>query len=138
MLKRFLFAVAGLLLMAYGLKGPVLAVAGADAPGTVTGIKADHSTNKSGALTRNYEIRYQFAPAGSTVTEGVAYRSNVYDITTLPDTGSTVAVRYLQTLPFINLPSRDTQPDIVAFGATGFGLVLAVVGALGIGLQRGP
>lgn len=132
MLRRLFLILAGLLLILFGLRGPVLAVAGTDHTATVTAVK--RAANQK-VTDHNYTITYQFtAPGGQAVTGGFD-RRNVYDATTLPRTGSSVRIRYLKAWPSYSAPASESGFTLMGLGAAGLGVLVLILGLTGGGAK---
>ncbi|MBP7050515.1 MAG: hypothetical protein KBE65_05835 [Phycisphaerae bacterium] len=122
--SRLVLVGVGALLVFLGLRGVVVRVAGTLTQGAVTDVKQIVS-DTSDKMDHNYRISYRFAVNGKDYA-GNLDRKKVYNATTLPAVGSTIAVRYLPAAPFLN-GAAETNPLMgIALGA--LGLFLVIVG----------
>lgn len=104
-----LLTLVGVLLVIMGLRGPVLEVAGASAPGVITDVTQDTSSEDSDYT---YNISYSFRTSDGEQHNGITKRSNVLNAGTLPAPGSAINVRYLPSLPLVNAPSGEATLSI--------------------------
>jgi hypothetical protein len=126
-LGRLLLLVAGLLLLAFGLRSPALAVAGASASATVYGV--EEKITRADARTRaEYWVRYRFDASGQPAT-GSYTIGTVYDVRDLPSVGSTLRVKYFAAWPEYNYPEDLLALDLYGLVATGVGGVLLFAAA---------
>lgn len=121
---RLVLTLAGLLILALGLRGPILQFAGATAPGVVTRVTQDASDDGSGY---DFTIRYAFRTPDGVERSGSTMRSNVLVVTNLPATGSTLMVRYLPAWPPLNMPAGEATLSLASIALVAFGLVLTAV-----------
>lgn len=120
---KILLTFVGLLLMLMGVRGPVLQVAGSSAPGVITDVTRDTSSEDSDY---DYNISYSFRMPDGEQRNGMTRRSNVLNTGTLPRTGSAVTVRYLPSLPLLNAPSGEAKLSIgsIVMLVIGVGLIV--------------
>ena len=125
-MRRFVFFLVGLLLLVYGLEGPLLGVVGASSTAMVSAVSR---TGKSTA--RDYRVQFRFRSEDGKEHTGAFIRSGVYDTTALPKTGSTLALRYLRAAPGINLSAAEAGLNPGRLGAMAVGAAVIVLALLG-------
>ncbi len=115
----------GILLLAIGGVTLLVSIAGEQVMAEVTAVGLSNPSE------HEYKIEYRFVTRDGKVLVGTETRSNVLDITRLPDVGDTITVRYLPFLPFFSLPAGSQMGGVVALGLALLGVVLLVVGVRG-------
>ena len=98
--------------------------AGKSASATVTDVK-QVVNETSDKMDHNYRISYKFTVDGKKYTGSIS-RNKVFNASTLPSTGSQVAIKYVPAAPFINGDKNESPLTGLLLG--GLGLVLMVFG----------
>lgn len=122
---RFGMILIGLLLLLLGGITALVGFAGQRLPAEVTSVRLTDSSKYE------YTIEYRFVTPDGRVMVGKETRSNVLDVTTLPNVGDTIAVRYLPLLPFFSLPASSPMTGLGGIGLAVLGILLFFVGARG-------
>ncbi len=117
-LGRVLAVLVGLLLIALGLRGPILGVMGESATAVITDVSL------SDAEEHEYQIAYRFSVGGQTYTG--AWDQEVLNVATLPGEGAQIAVHYLPAWPVLNAPVRHTTPGLANLLLVGLGVLLVL------------
>lgn len=120
-LAKGVVILVGLLIIGFGLQGPLLGAFGATATALVTDVSPGEETGE-------YTIEYRFTVPGGRQVTGSTERQ-AYNIATLPREGSTIAVRYLRALPTINGPVSGGLSVPASLGTVVLGIVVVVLGA---------
>lgn len=121
---KIVLTLVGVLLLLMAVRGPVLQVAGATAPGVVTHVTRDTSSEDSDY---DYDISYTFTTPDGKQHNGMTTRSNVMNASRLPATGSAVTVRYLPALALVNAPSGEAKLSVGSIVMLVLGVGLMVV-----------
>ncbi len=119
MLGKVIVVLVGLLLIGFGLQGPLLAAFGATTVAEVTDVSP-------GEETAEYTIEYRFMVSGKEFSGSVDRQA--YNVATLPGEGSTMRVRYLRAMPSINSPVSGGPSPVATLGAIALGIVVVVLG----------
>lgn len=117
-LGRILAVLVGLLLVALGLRGPILGIMGESATAIITDVSL------SDAEEHEYQIAYRFSVGSQTYTG--AWNQEALNVATLPGEGAQIAVRYLPAWPGLNAPVRHTTPGLANLLLVGLGVLLIV------------
>jgi hypothetical protein len=119
----------GLLLILVGLRGPAALLFGKSATARIDSVRqvVDSTADR---MDYTYRISYSFAADGK--SQGGSYDLNkVYNVATLPGTGSLLTVKYIPGLAFINTPASQGSPGLAMLLLCGLGILLIVLGAKG-------
>jgi len=114
------------MLILFGLRGPILQVAGATAIGAVTSVTQDTSDEDSSGYA--YDISYSFRTPDGQQRNGMTTRSNVLNTASLPAKGSRVTVRYLPAAPFINAPAGEATFSLGTIALLAIGALVIYLG----------
>jgi len=115
-LGRVLAILVGLALIFFGLRGPILSIAGHPATAVITDVSVSDSEE------HEYQITYQFVADGTKYTG--SWNQEALNITTLPNEGARVSIRYLPAWPALNAPARDAAPSPASLILLGLGVLL--------------
>lgn len=115
---RILAILAGLALLFFGLRGPILSVLGQSTTAVITDVSVSDREE------HEYEVRYRFA-VGDQMYEG-AWTQEALNVTTLPGEGARLTVRYLPAWPALNAPLRHTTPSLTHLLLAALGILLIV------------
>jgi hypothetical protein len=117
-LGRLLIILVGLALLFLGLRGPILGVIGESASAVVTSVTETDEDY-------TYTVAYRFtAPDGKSASGSLTQEA--LNITTLPDVGGFVTVRYLPAWPSLNVPAKQSAPSLSNLGLAALGLALVL------------
>ena len=122
--------IIGILLIIGGLLGPAALIFGNATTGNIISVEQEIDSS-SDRMDYNYQITYDFA-----TTEGKRYTgrynmNKVYNIANLPDTGSSLLVKYIPFLPNISAPANQGSPVIGMLALCGLGILLVIFGVKG-------
>lgn len=129
MIDKLLLVLVGLTFFMYGVEGPLLSLFGTETMGVVAAVEAQHA--REARSVRDWRVTYRFQTTRGKSMTGSVERIQVHSTSTLPRTGSTLSLRYLEMLPFINQPTIDPGFGPVHLGVMAVGLVLMAWGLLG-------
>ncbi len=115
-LGRILAILAGLLLIFFGLRGPILSILGESATAIITDVSVSDREE------HEYQITYQFTADGKTYTG--AWNEEALNVATLPAEGTRISVRYLAAWPGLNAPASQTSPSLTNLLVFGLGVLL--------------
>jgi hypothetical protein len=121
--------VVGLLLILVGLRSPAALVFGQSISGEITSVE-QLIDNSSDRIDYNYQINYMFTIDGKSQS-GNYNMNRVYNSALLPSTGSSLPIKYIPGLPFINTPTNQGNPGIAMLLMSGLGILLIILGAKG-------
>ncbi len=133
-----LLILVGLLLLVVSAMQPAALLFGVSAPAVVTSVDRVRSAT-SDATDYDYRIAYRFAIGEGKSQEGSYSRSNVYDVSDLPEEGSGLTISYIPALPFVNGPAGRADAGLATLVSGGIGLlvlVLGITGAATVGRRR--
>ena len=120
--KRLAFLACGALLVVFGLRSPMLAIAGASANGMIYEVQERHARS-DGRLRAEHWALYRFTANGQSVN-GSYTLGTVYDVRNLPRSGTPIRVKYLAPWPEYNYPESQLALDWYGLGAMGVGALL--------------
>jgi hypothetical protein len=115
---RLLLIVVGLAMIILGLQGPILGIVGEPATAVVTDVSVSDREE------HEYQVTYQFVAGGKTLSG--SWTQEALNITTLPNEGATVAIRYLPQWPSFNVRRGETTPTIGTLLVVGLGVALVL------------
>ena len=115
---RLLLIVVGLAMIILGLQGPILGIVGEPATAVVTDVSVSDREE------HEYQVTYQFVVDGKTLSG--SWNQEALNITTLPNEGATVAIRYLPQWPSFNVRRGETTPTIGTLLVVGLGVALVL------------
>jgi hypothetical protein len=120
----------GLLLILVGLRGPTALLFGKSATARIDSVRQviDSTADR---MDYKYRISYSFAAADGKSHSGSYDLNKVYNVATLPGTGSLLTVKYIPGLAFINTPASQGSPGLAMLLLCGLGVLLIVLGAKG-------
>ena len=118
LLSRIVSILLGLLLIAFGLRGPILDIAGASTMATVTGVA-------EGEEDFNYTVSYRFTVHRTPYSGTMGLEA--YNSALIPEQGSLLAVRYLPLWPTINAAGKASGLGLGHIAAVVAGIVLIAV-----------
>lgn len=120
----------GILLLIIALRFPLLGLLGTETSAIVTDTTQVVSSSSS-KLDYNYKISYQFTIDGTNYKS--SYQMNkVYNISKLPQTGSTVKVLYLEALPQVSAPANQKKALLGSITLGVIGILLCTLSAAGM------
>ncbi len=115
---RILVILVGLLLVFFGLRGPIAMAAGTGSSAVVTSVDQDYDSEEN---QYTYTVSYRFTTDAGKAVNG-SYNVTGYSPSGLPAEGSLISITYLEAAPFINQGvGRGPNPFL--------GLLLAALGA---------
>jgi len=123
-----LLILVGLLLILYSVIPPLSMAFGVRTTATVTATEqvVDGSSDR---MDYNYRIDYRFTTPDGKSRSGSYAMNRVYNISSLPDIGSTLTVAYLPGLPFGNSPAGKSGIGLSSVVTLALGLLAIVLGA---------
>ena len=133
-----LLILVGLLLLVIAVMQPAALLFGVSAPAVVTSVDRVRD-GTSDSMDYDYRITYRFTIGEGKSQEGSYTRSNVYNVSNLPEEGSGLTVSYIPALPFVNSPSGKANVGLASLAAGGISLlvlVLGITGAATVGRRR--
>jgi hypothetical protein len=120
----------GILLLIIALRFPLLGLLGTETSAIVTDTTQVVSSSSS-KLDYNYKISYQFTIDGTNYKS--SYQMNkVYNISKLPQTGSTVKILYLEALPQVSAPANQEKALLGSITLGVIGILLCTLSAAGM------
>jgi len=123
-----LLILVGLLLILYSIIPPLSMAFGIRTTGTITATEQVVSSSQD-QIDYNYTIAYQFTTPDGKSHSGNYAMNRVYNISSLPDIGSTLTVAYLPGLPFVNSPAGKASIGLSSVVTFGLGILLIILAA---------
>lgn len=122
--------IIGILLIIGGLLGPAALIFGNATTGNIISVEQDIDSS-SDRMDYNYQITYDFATKEGKRYTGRYNMNKVYNIANLPDTGSSLPVKYIPFLPNVSTPANQGSPVIGMLALCGLGILLVTFGVKG-------
>ena len=129
--------IVGVLLFIFGLRIPSAQLLGNTAAGIITAVEPVSGSTPD-QMDYNFNIRYSFSTAGGRTQSGSYMMMRVFDQSDLPEKGTTIVVRYLPVLAFVNFADGREQIGLSTWLTLILGAGIIILGASGVGrLQSG-